>query len=88
MSNLLPYADAVGLQFLRTELTMGLTFARIALEARTESKFERNRANARKAYDALLHFTPGTSLSAEEAQEIGASTAQLKSALQQLGEDV
>jgi hypothetical protein len=31
---------------------------------------------------------PGTALSAEEAQELEARVAQLKSALQRLGEDV
>jgi len=66
----------------------GLTFSKIALETKDESKIVRNRANARKAYDAVLHFAPGTSLSAEEAQQIDASMALLKSALQQLGEDL
>jgi hypothetical protein len=89
MPNQLPNADAVGLEFLRTELTTGLTFSKIALdETKDESKVERNRANARKAYNAVLHFMPGTSLSAAESQEIEARMAQLRSALQQLGEDV
>ena len=81
-------ADADGLEFLRTEVATGLTFSKIALETKDESKIVRNRANARKAYDAVLHFAPGTSLSAEEAQQIDASMALLKSALQQLGEDL
>jgi hypothetical protein len=89
MPNQLPNADAVGLEFLRTELTTGLTFSKIALdETKDESKVERNRANARKAYNAVLHFMPGTILSAAESQEIEARMAQLRSALQQLGEDV
>ena len=69
-------------------MATGLTFSKIALETKDESKIVRNRANARKAYDAVLHFAPGTSLSAEEAQQIDASMALLKSALQQLGEDL
>ena len=75
-------------QFLRTELHTGLSFSKFALTADDELKIERNRTNARKAYDAVLHFLPGTSLSAEEAQEVQANMEQLKSALQQLGEDV
>jgi len=88
MANPFLDADAVGLEFLRTEVATGLTFSKIALETKDESKIVRNRANARKAYDAVLHFAPGTSLSAEEAQQIDASMALLKSALQQLGEDL
>jgi hypothetical protein len=45
-------------QFLRTELLAGLNFSKIALEGEDESKIEQNRANARKAYDALLRFIP------------------------------
>ena len=88
MPHQLPDANAVGLEFLRTELATGVTFAKIVLETKDESKVGRNRANARKAYDAVLHFMPGTALSAEEAQELEARVAQLKSALQRLGEDV
>ena len=88
MSNQMPDANSIELEFLRAELATGLTFSKIALEARHASKVERNRVNARRAYDTVRHFAPGTSLSAEEALEIDSRTAQLKSALQQLGEDV
>lgn len=88
MRNHLPDGKVVGLTFLRTELNAALTFSKIALEAKDESKLERNRANARKAYDALLHFAPGTTLSTEEAQKFEEGMAHLKFALQQLGEDV
>ena len=70
MPNQLPDMKAISVEFLRTELATGLTFSRIALEAKHESKVARNRVNARRAYDTLLHFTPGTSLSAEEARKL------------------
>jgi hypothetical protein len=56
--NLVLKTTAAETQFLRTELLAGLNFSKIALEGEDESKIERNRANARKAYDALLRFIP------------------------------
>lgn len=44
--------------FLMTELDVGTIFARIALESDNDDKRTRNRRNARKAYDAILHFLP------------------------------
>jgi hypothetical protein len=49
---------------------------------------DRNRVNARKAYDALLHFIPKVPLTSEEAGEIKIKLAELKSELRLLGEDV
>ncbi len=75
-------------QFIRTELLAGLTFSKIALKANYVDKTDRNRVNARKAYDALVRFIPKCLLSAEEAREVESKMAQLKSELQQLGEEV
>lgn len=85
-----PWVDMLAAenQFLRAELRAGLTFSRIALRSKQESKVERNRVNARKAYEALLRFIPGTKLSEESAREINSEMAQLKADLRQLGEDV
>jgi len=88
MKDFLFDATTAGVQFLRTELIAGLTFSKIALRSKNAAKADRNRINARKAYDALLHFTPETSLSSEDAKEINAKMAQLRANLQQLGEDV
>ena len=74
--------------FLRAELHTGLSFSKIALKAEDESKIERNRANARKAYDTLLRFIPDATLSTEETKEINSQMAALKADLQHLGEDV
>ena len=76
------------MEFLRTELQTGLTLSKIALEAADQDKIDRNRANARKAYDTLMHFMSKATLKAEDADEIRAGLAQLKSELQQLGEEL
>ena len=86
--NLAVDTTAAETQFLRCELVAGLTFAKIALKAKHELKIERNRANARKAYDVLLHFIPTTILSRDEAKEINSRFAELKADLRGLGEDV
>lgn len=75
-------------QCLRTELHAGFSFSRIALQSKDESRIERNRANARKAYDALLRFIPEAIPSPEDTKEIDSQMAALKANLQQLSEDV
>ena len=74
--------------FLRAELQTGLTLANIALETTRRQATARNRANARKAYDAILRFFPKVNLSAGETEEITSSLEQLKSKLQRLGEEI
>ena len=86
--NLLVNTAVAETQFLRTELLAGLNFSKIARDSKDELKIERNRANARKAYDALLHFIPTAALSPEEAKEIDLGLTELKAALRGLGEDV
>ena len=86
--NLTLQTTAAETQFLRTELLAGLNFAKIALEAEDQKKVERNRVNARKAYDALLRFIPDAALSSEETKEINSQLSELKADLQRLGEDV
>ena len=76
------------IEFLRAEALTGLTFSKIALGSNDQEKTERNRANARKAYDSLLHFLPRVSDKSEIWEEIRARVAELKSNLQQLGEEV
>jgi hypothetical protein len=44
------------LQFIKTEVEMGMTFASLALDGETEEKRQRNREHARKAYDTAQHF--------------------------------
>jgi hypothetical protein len=77
-----------GVQFLRTELLTGITLSDIALRTTDAHKKSRNRANARRAFDAVLRFLPSSNLKPEEAAEIGSKLEQLKSDLKQLGEKI
>lgn len=76
------------LDFLRTELKTGLTLSKIALDATHSDKSDRNCANARKAYDAVLHFAPRVNLSQEETDEIKSKLEHLKSQLKLLGQEL
>ncbi|HKT51708.1 MAG TPA: hypothetical protein VJV96_15520 [Candidatus Angelobacter sp.] len=75
-----------GFSFVNAELDTGLTFARIALGAKGRDKVDRNRVNARKAYDSAMHFLPSTSLNTEEAGSIKEKISALQAALTRLGE--
>ena len=75
-------------EFLRTEVRTGLTLSGIARRSGDKSRVDRNRVNARKAHDALLHFIPKVPLTSEEAGEINVKLAQLKSELRLVGEDI
>ena len=77
-----------GTEFIRAELLAGITRAHVAQNTSDESKRERNRHEARKAYDAILRFLPRTFLSQEEKEQIDSKLAELKSALRCLGEEV
>ncbi|PYV69661.1 MAG: hypothetical protein DMG96_33370 [Acidobacteria bacterium] len=76
------------IDFLRSELSTGLTLTGIAQDSRDRARADRNRANARKAYDAVLRFAPKVGLSPDETAEIKSKLAQLRSELQRLGEEV
>ena len=79
-----------GFKFVNTELDTGLTFVRIALGAKPgrnrSDKVDRNRMNARKAYDSALHFLSTTSLNADEERMIKEKIGAFKSGLVKLGE--
>jgi len=76
-------------EFLVTEVETGLTFARIALDEKTdEDKITRNTRNARAAFDAVLRFRDRVALGAPEAALLERTMADLRRNLVQLGEDV
>jgi len=85
-----PFNHAFGakVEFLRAELDTGLTLATIALHTAEQGKTNRNRMNARKAYDAILRFIPRAQLTSEETDEIKSALEVLRSKLLELGEDV
>jgi hypothetical protein len=77
------------IHFLRTELQLGHTFAHIAMQkGSSPQKKRRNIENARKAYDAVIAHLESTSMTAEEAQELGGMISTLKKDLVTLGEQV
>lgn len=77
-----------GMSFIRAELDTGLTLSRIALNAGDDQKRERNRINARKAHDAILHFMPDTVVTDAELDEVRKALEKLRSNLAKLGEDL
>jgi hypothetical protein len=81
-------SSGAGTEFLRAELLAGITRANIAQNTLDESKEQRNRREARKAYDAILRFLPQTFLLLDEKEQIDSKLLELKSALRSLGEQV
>jgi hypothetical protein len=72
--------------FLATELSLGLTFAAIALDSTDEAKTKRNCKNARTAYDAILKFIGTVTLTPADSLRLAAGMERLKSQLLALGE--
>jgi hypothetical protein len=73
---------AVGMDFLRTELQLGATFAELGAGADADAeKRTRERGNAQAAYDAIVKFAPTLVLSAAESKEIEDGLAALKQAI-------
>jgi len=67
------------------ELNTGLMFARVAATAKYPDKYERNRVNARKAYDTALKYMD---MDKAESAEFKEKLDELKRALRQLGESL
>lgn len=80
--------EAVTLEFLKTELETGHTFANLALSAKYADKLERNKANARKAYDTARKFLASASVDANSALELNRLLEDLRAKLDELGEAV
>jgi hypothetical protein len=79
-----------GAAFLFVEVQTGLAFAKFALSGtgKSRERIERNRKNARRAYDSLLRFRQRVSLSDNEVARLEAGIQELKAALQALGDRV
>jgi|KBSMisStandDraft_5_1062788.scaffolds.fasta_scaffold01135_18 hypothetical protein len=73
-----------GVEFLRTELRVGLTAVKIAQTAKDEAKRNRHRRNAQEAYEAILRFLPKLTLTSREGDEVQSDLATLKAELQKL----
>ena len=76
------------MEFVLSEIQFGLTMAKLAREAAYDEKSERNRARARKAYDAVIRFIPRLVTTSEEVGNLRRGLAQLESELRRLGEEI
>lgn len=86
-SDRLERLERAGFSFLMTDLELGLTLTRVASSAREASeKRNRNRTNARRAYDAVWRISRHAFLNSDERQEVTEKLSELKAALEQLGE--
>lgn len=81
-------ANRSAMAFLNAELHTGLTLSRVAKIATSQEKRDRNRVNARKAYDSILHYLPGSHLNASEAKDFELKLEELRSVLKSLGEKI
>src|SRR5215471_21111054 len=73
--------------FLLIDLDLSLSFVEAALDYHNdEQKRERNRANARKGYEAVQHFRNRFEITIPQQNELVAKLTKLKSALEQAGE--
>lgn len=76
-----------GVDFLFADLETGLAFCEIAASADRDKKTrQRNRGNARKAYDTVLKLSEKLALTSQEKIVFDEKVAALKRALQTLGE--
>ena len=80
--------NANGIEFLKTDLETGLTFASIAVNAGNDlGKKRRNQANARKAYDTVLAWSRRLVLTKADAHQIEEKLGKLQAILRSLGEE-
>jgi hypothetical protein len=66
-------------------LRTGITLSRLELDSDDGNKRARNRANARKAYNAALRQSEKLFLTPAQSAEIGAKFNRLKANLEKLG---
>lgn len=78
-------SNRVGVQFLVAEIEIALTFLEVADVTRQEDVRNRNRENARVAYDTVLKLLPKVSPSECERSTLEAKLEELKKRLLALG---
>lgn len=72
--------------FLQVDCEIALTFSNIALQTSDQERRKRTATSARKAYDTILRFKPGTDLGDADRDKLEAKLLRLKSELQSLGQ--
>src|SRR5262245_369755 len=78
--------NATSADFLKIDVETGLTFSGLALETDNKEKKERNRKNAREAFNTILRFWDNVDFSPHDEAYIHEKMGQLKSDLELLGE--
>ena len=79
--------ERTGARFLTTDLGLAITLTRVAGGAAEDSeKRSRNLANARHAYDDVSRISRHASLTHNERQNVDHKLAELRTALERLGE--
>lgn len=80
--------DAATIRFLNTEADTALNFARIAANSDDTKKRDRNRRNARLAYDTALKHLGAAPLTSDEREAVQRKIATLRELLKSLGERI
>jgi hypothetical protein len=78
--------NATNVDFLKIDVETALTFTGLALETDNEEKKQRNRKNARKAYDAILRLWGNVTFTPSEEAHMHEKMGILKNDLELLGE--
>jgi hypothetical protein len=79
--------NQAGVDFAKKDAACGLTFAEIALKSSDHSEARsRNKANARKAYDAVTYWRQRLRFSEADAAWLDQKLAELRSMLESMGE--
>jgi len=80
--------NSIAAEFMLTDAEIALTFAGMALKARSPDQRERQIDVARKAYGMIMRLRQKFDLSEKERDKLDASLRRLKSELQELQEKV
>jgi hypothetical protein len=78
--------NATNADFLKIDVETALTFSALALQADNKEKRDRNRKNARKAYDSILHLWEDVTFTPSQEGYIHEMMSRLKDDLELLGE--
>jgi hypothetical protein len=81
-----PTTNRIGVDFPFTECDLAVTFLKVADNSAIPETVQRNRGNARKAYDTILRHLPKLVLSAAETQSIERKLSSIRTRLEAVGE--
>jgi hypothetical protein len=81
-----PTSNQLGVDFLFTECGLAITFLNVADNTSVPETAQRNRENARKAYDTILRYMPKLVLSAAENKFIEKKLSVVRTRLEDAGE--